>query len=79
MEIKLFRGFILDKSDNRSGCIEVFKPEDSDTVSCVFHHGDDIHNKPFRYDRKKSISLSKCLNIYSKQKQKLGEFIDGTC
>ena len=75
MKILKFKGFVLDKNDNRNGSIETFLGEDGMLVQGV-HNGTDIHVKPFIYNNREKIhTLKQVLTWYNRSKKKLGDYI----
>ena len=75
MKILKFKGFVLDKSDNRMGSIETFVDEDGKLIQ-GFHNGTDIHIKPTIYNIEPNIdTLRKVLNRFNKSKEVIGDYI----
>ena len=74
MNILKFKGFVLNKNDNRLGSIETFVDEDGMLIQ-GFHNGTDIHIKPYIYNDQTNITtLAKTLKWYNKSKKKLEVF-----
>lgn len=74
MKIQNFKGFVLDKQDNRNGSIETFVGEDGVLIQ-GYHNPSDIHIKPFIYETKEGFAtLNKTLRMYNKSKKRLEQY-----